>query len=148
MKKYGKVAVLAVQKIHQDKNIYTIDAWTQAAIEIFTAQTTRHKKACPKSTFLGLCEAGLIKGISSENIKNNLRKDTNKQYALIAISILKSDPSFAERPLELWKEIWNEHIKENPISHNFQMDVVTALWNNDLINTATTSLVDDLVGVN
>ncbi|WP_440941445.1 DUF6979 family protein [Paenibacillus odorifer] len=39
------------------------------------------------------------------------------------------------KSLKLWREI----TKGNPKSHNYQMDVVLALWNNDMVNTFVTS---------
>lgn len=129
MKNYGKTAVRAVELIHTNQVATTSDAWTRAAVEIFGSTSTRHRKACPRSTFLGLCEEGLIKGVSETHISKRLRNQTNKGHAIDAINLLRDNPFLFSNPRELWKLLMNG----DPKSHNFQMDVVTALWNHELI---------------
>jgi hypothetical protein len=104
-----------------------VQAWVAAACETFTtipAQT----KGCPKSTFLGLCEAGLVAGVPAG--RYNAREDSkNKHYGVRAVALLRQEPSLADDPHALWTQIGNAHLKSNS-----QMDVVTALWKLGLIN--------------
>ena len=55
--KYGKTAINAVEyyKIFN----CPIEAWEKAAKQTFESKSSQ-EKSCPKSTFLGLCEEGLI----------------------------------------------------------------------------------------
>ena len=54
--------------------------------------------------------------------------DNNGQYAIDALRILKSNPKRHWAKTELWNQI--ERTAANP---NNQMDVVVALWENNLL---------------
>ena len=122
MNKYGQTAVKAVQNY---KNSYSItEIYSRAAKEIFDTKSSQ-EKGCPKGTFLGLCEEGLVKGIPKGNYTKSVK---NKEYALQAVQILKRSPTKTFTPIELWLAL-NLGDKKS----NSQMDVVLALWNNNLI---------------
>jgi len=133
--KYGLVAVRAVKLLNMHEELSTAEAWEKAAIEVFSDKTTRHKKPCPRSTFLGICEMGLIYGVNEIRIKQRLRSEVNKNYARIAVELLEMDSNLSMHPRELWTEVLKEVEKTGnpPASHNYQMDVVTELWNNNLL---------------
>ncbi len=116
MNKYGDAALRSVQlyKLHYDPLL----AWELATIEIF-GESTSQQKVCPKSTFLGLCQNGLIRGIKEGNYTSSKE---NTEYALKAVEFLLQNWNYIS-PIELWKEI-----QPSDISHNSQMDVVLALW--------------------
>lgn len=120
--KYGQTALKAVQNY---KSAYAItEMYARAAKEIFVDSITSQEKGCPKGTFLGLCEAGLVKGIPKGNYTKSIK---NKDYALQAIQILKQS-NRTYTPKELWAAL-NLGDKRS----NSQMDVVLALWENGLI---------------
>ncbi|SFS79196.1 DUF6979 family protein [Lutibacter maritimus] len=121
MNKYGKAAIKSVDLINLGKT--PAEAWEIATLEIF-GESTSAIKSCPKSTFLGLCEDGLVKGISKGKYTKSAK---NKAYALKAVQVLKKS-NLEIQPTALWNEIQNKNIQ-----HNSQMHVVLALWNNDLI---------------
>lgn len=126
LNKYGKSAVRAVELIHSGEISYTADAWEKATAEFFTTKT----KSCPRSAFLGLCEAGLIKGVNQTHIKQPLKETINKDHAIEAVKLLSENEEYASyRSLQLWRAVMNGNSK----SHNFQMDVVLALWKSDMI---------------
>ncbi|ANA81025.1 hypothetical protein PVOR_07255 [Paenibacillus vortex V453] len=126
MNNYGKSAIRSVELIHSGEVSYTEEAWEIATREFFTIKT----KACPRSAFLGLCEAGLIKDVYQTHIKQPLKASTNKDHTVEAVKLLSENEAYASfKPLQLWRTLMNG----NPKSHNFQMDVVLALWKNDLI---------------
>jgi hypothetical protein len=79
----------------------------------------------PRGAFLGLCEEGLVKGIPAG--KYAASKD-NKAYAVEAVALLTEDARKWSTG-ELWRAVSNDPVK----AHNSQMDVVMALWKNDLI---------------
>ena len=122
MNKYGQTDLKAVQNY---KSSYAItEIYASAAKEIFFDSISSQEKGCPKGTFLGLCEAGLVKGIPRGNYTKSVK---NKEYALQAIEILKqSNKTYT--PKELWAAL-NLGDKRS----NSQMDVVLALWENDYI---------------
>lgn len=116
---YGKTAKEVVTKGGDP-----IKLWKIAVERNFTSESAKIK-GCPKNTFLGLCEAGFVKGIPKGNYTKSVK---NKEYALQAIEILKRSDNKKFAPKELWSEL-NLGDKR----HNSQMDVVLALWNEGLI---------------
>ncbi len=124
MNKYGQAAIKAAELIKLGNS--PIEAWEKATIEIFGVSTSQ-KKGCPKSTFLALAEVGLVKNISPGSYT---KAKENKEYALKAIEILKQ---YKIQPSTLsTKELWNK-VQNIDKKYNSQMDVVLALWNNNLI---------------
>jgi len=126
MNLYGKTAVKAVELF-----AYTHDtkkAWTEAVQE-FTNSHSARVKGCPKNTFFGLCYAGQIKGISIQPPQE--KESKNAEYAILAIHLLKKDMSWANKKAELWAEI--QKIIGEEKKHNSRLDVVIALWNEELI---------------
>jgi hypothetical protein len=126
MKKYNKYGLTAIRTLETHKtNTSLRESWFSAAIELFDSESSQNK-GCPRSTFLGLCEEGLIKGISKGEYESNSTK--NKTHAIEAVTYLK------ENKVEFisTKELWSKLNIGNK-SHNSQMDVVLALWYNDLI---------------
>ncbi|WP_222125188.1 DUF6979 family protein [Paenibacillus xylanexedens] len=91
----------------------------------------RRKKGCPKNTFLGLFEEGLLKGIPSGNYTNSIK---NKGYGLKAVKILfESNTEKDIKQRTLWKEV----IGDQKIKYNSQMDVVLALWDEGMIRRSS-----------
>jgi hypothetical protein len=126
MNQYGKTALKAVHFYQTLDLPAPRDAWVRAAVETFGRGTTSMEKSCPRDTFLGLCEEGLVKGIPAGSYTRSVK---NKRYALNAVSLLKNNPELAHNAKKLWKMVMAGEDK----SHNAQMDVVTALWKAGLI---------------
>ena len=122
MNKYGLVALKAVENIKKGNTV--VESWENASIEVFNSSTSVNK-GCPKSTFLGLCEEGLIKDVPSGPYTKSKK---NKLYAIKAVEVLKHNPSIDYKPRELWNKVI-----EKPLNYNSQMDVVLSLWKNNLI---------------
>lgn len=120
--KYGQTALKALQNY---KSSYSItEIYERTATEIFETKSSQ-EKSCPKNTFLGLCEEGLVKGIPKGNYTKSVK---NKEYALNAVEILKNNTQTRFSPKELW-----EQLELGDKRSNSQMDVVLALWNEGLI---------------
>lgn len=126
MKKYNKYGETAIRtlEIHQTENPLR-DSWNTAIKDFFDSESSQNKN-CPRSTFLGLCEAGLIKGISKGEYNSN--STINKNHAIDAVTYLKDNKVASISTKELWSKL-----KVGNKSHNSQMDVVLALWYKDLI---------------
>ena len=103
-----------------------IESWQIVVNDIFDSESAK-TKGCPKNTFLGLCEAGLVKGIPKGNYTNS---KLNKEYGITAVTILKTTGIITKK--ELWQLVKKELLIEKK-AHNSQMDVVIALWENGLI---------------
>jgi hypothetical protein len=121
--RYGLTALTSVQNFKGSYSI--IEIWLRSAKEVFPLSKSSQEKGCPKGTFLGLCEEGLVKGIPKGNYTKSVK---NKKYALKAIEILKQNTQTTFSPKELW-----EQLELGDKRSNSQMDVVLALWENGLI---------------
>jgi hypothetical protein len=120
--KYGLTALKSAQNYEDSYSI--VEIWSRSAKEVFDTKSAQ-EKGCPKNTFLGLCEEGLVKGIPKGKYT---RSEKNKNYALNAVSILKNNPNKVYSPKELWDKLELGNKRSNS-----QMDVVLALWENGLI---------------
>lgn len=123
---YGSVAIAAVRTYKRDPVAGPLEAWQKAVQEVFPDSASMREKSCPRSTFLGLCEAGLVRGIPPGKYT---RSKLNKAYALKAVILLRSSPSLASNPLALWAEV----MANEPKSTNGQAVVVIALWEADML---------------
>lgn len=122
---YNKYCLCAIKAVELNTTSLTPnELWEQAAASIFDSKSSQ-EKSCPKAAFLGLCEEGLVKGIPKGEYTKSVK---NKNYALQAIKLLKSDKSSSYSPIELWVKL-----ELGDKSHNSQMEVVLALWENELI---------------
>jgi hypothetical protein len=101
-----------------------MESFEKSAKEVFPTKSSQ-EKSCPKATFLGLCEEGLVKGIPKGNYTKSVK---NKEYALKAIAILKQNTQTTFLPKELW-----EKLELGDKRSNSQMDVVSALCEHGLI---------------
>lgn len=126
MNKYGQAAIDAVNLIKKSISINPAKAWEQSTSNIFGKGTSSQIKGCPKATFLGLCEEGLIRGIPPGKYT---RSRKNKEYAVTAVKLIKRNPDYTLNKRLLWYKITNDKNKK----YNEQMDVVIVLWEKELI---------------
>jgi hypothetical protein len=131
MNKYGQIAINTVQLLQANGSSTYELAWNEAASQIFRKGTSSYDKSCPKNAFVGLCETGLVRGVSIENaVESESKLQKNKEYAIRAVELLKANPQLAANKNSLWEVVMNGVVKQ----HNAQMDVVLALWEKDLIS--------------
>lgn len=116
--KYGQVAVIATEIQHRGKCNSPREAWNGTAEIVFPDSQSLRDKGCPRCAYLGLCEDGLVRGVSHGNYTNS---EDNKRYAVDAVSELRKNPNLTER--ELW-----ERVAPKGKTPNHQMGVVLALW--------------------
>ena len=128
MSSYGELAKLAASRARQGAN--PVEAWKDAAEDVFPTKKASREKGCPKCAFLGLAEEGLIRGVQPGRYT---RSRDNKHYALVAVAALRSDPELANDADRLWEIVMDGVTKK----HNEQMCVVSALWQNGDIPRAT-----------
>ncbi|WP_405606240.1 DUF6979 family protein [Polaribacter sp. Asnod1-A03] len=105
-----------------------LESW-EIAVKDFDSESSK-TKPCPKNTFLGLCEAGLVKGIKPGSYFISKKENLNKKYAIKAVELLVLDSNLSKN--QLWKKV-REELGIGEKEHNSQMDVVLALWNEGLI---------------
>ncbi|MEG6591115.1 DUF6979 family protein [Paenibacillus barengoltzii] len=128
MGKYGEAAVRSVVLLNTGITHDPVLAWGTITREIFGEGTSSQKKGCPKGTFLGICESGLVNGVPAGTYT---RSKLNKEYGLRALTLLSLNPEL----INDMKTLWFQTLGDNQKKHNQQMDVVISLWKNDLINT-------------
>jgi hypothetical protein len=71
---------------------------TRSVKEVFPTKSAQ-EKPCPKNIFLGLCEAGFVKGIPKGKVTKSVK---NKEYAIKAVAVLKQNTQTTFSPKELW----------------------------------------------
>jgi hypothetical protein len=122
--RYGEAALIAAREAASPK-IGPAARWQSAMERLYPTSPSAREKGCPRGAFLGLCEEGLVKGIPAGRYTSS--KD-NKDYAVRAAALLTEGKQNWSTS-SLWRAVTNDPAK----THNSQMDVVLALWNNDLI---------------
>jgi hypothetical protein len=119
MSQYPNIAIKSVTDLRENSILSPRDAWENNAKHFYPHQLSSQKKGCPKSTFLGLCEQGKVKGVKP---RTYTKSKLNKQYGLAAIELLRTQPNLNK------SELWSLISKKTP---NEQMSVVIALFKND-----------------
>ncbi|SFS21157.1 hypothetical protein SAMN05421771_4064 [Granulicella pectinivorans] len=131
--RYGEAALMAVRMETYGKQITPGERWAQATKTLYPTSEKAQRKTAPKGAFLGLCDAGLVKGIPAG--KYGATRD-NANYAIAASALLVAGTHTSVS--SLWAAVTNGDGTE----HQSQMDVVMALWKNGLIvKPATTPKV-------
>ena len=102
------------------------DLW-DLVMSRLTESPSSQAKHCPRLAYLGLCEAGLVQGIPKGKYLKN--PSLNAQYAVRAVTLLRSQPGLAVGQDKLWRLSCGCPGKR----HNGQMDVVLGLWNRGLV---------------
>ena len=121
--RYGEAALMAAREGPSAVNPKA--RWESAMERLYPTSPIARKKGGPRGAFLGLCEEGLIKGIPAGHYTKS--KD-DKAYAVRAAALLTEGTQSWSRST-LWQAVTNIH----ETKHNSQMDIVLALWKNDLI---------------
>ena len=125
MNNYGKTAIEAVKICGKSPEPDPVSAWAVAVRE-YCPTLEGQKKSCPRSTFLGLCEEGLVVGIPRGGYT---RSRLNKSYAIRAVELINKDDSLAKDVRILWQRVMSGKNKQP----NHQMDVVVALWQAEML---------------
>jgi hypothetical protein len=122
--RYGEAAIMAA-RTGSAAGAKPDACWENAMERLYPTSPTARKKGCPRGAFLGLCEEGLVKGIPAGRYTSSL---DNKGYAVRAAELLREGKQSWSTSL-LWRAVTDDPEK----IHNSQMDVVMALWKNNLI---------------
>ena len=128
MSQYGKAAILATQFYRDGKTTSPACAW-EMAISQYTDSPNSRAKPCPRGAYLGLCEEGLIRDVPPG--KYQQAKSVEKEYAIAAVAALKQKSELADNVSRLWHVVMLMQNEDPNKSHDYQMDVVAALWKND-----------------
>jgi hypothetical protein len=122
--RYGEAAIMATRQA-SSADINPVARWESAMERLYPTSPAARKKGCPRGAFLGLCEEGLVKGIPAGDYTAS--KD-NKAYAVRAAALL-TEGKQSWSTSALWQAVTNDPEK----THKSQMDIVLALWKNNLI---------------
>ncbi|MEQ4511943.1 MAG: hypothetical protein ABN480_15250 [Dickeya sp.] len=117
---YGKIAVSVVEKYKPGQDIR--QCWECEFVGV-TDKESSIKKSCPLSAFLGLCEAGYIKGIPKGKYTKSYK---NKKYAVVAADIVLAGDNVNHDPDMLWQKL-KEYIPDRCDTPNSQVNIVLAL---------------------
>jgi hypothetical protein len=64
--RYGEAALMAVRMETYGKTLTPLQRWEDAVAKLYPTTPIGQKKAAPRAAFVGLCEAGLVKGIHGD----------------------------------------------------------------------------------
>ena len=135
MGKYGDTAVRAVSLL-RSTHATAEDAWRKAAAEIFPEAPEARAKVCPRETFLGLVQQGLVHGVDP-NRCTPADANKNRTYATAAAHLLTLHPQLASgTKAQLWRRVMKQVGGDPEKRHNQQLDVVLTLRENRLFHTA------------
>ncbi|MBO9592523.1 MAG: hypothetical protein J7599_06390 [Niabella sp.] len=123
---YGVAALCAACSLSNNKASNPVVAWEETTLRIF-GEGPAQKKGCPKATFLGLCEEGLISGVPRGSYTSSSK---NKRYAIRMVRWLKAYPAL---PIPVEK-MWAYATEHSGIRPNGQTSVVVALFINGYLN--------------
>ena len=127
---YPFIAITAAKLLQPNKNLGPKEAWKKA-IEIYNKEYERSlqdNKGCPRNTFLGLCNLGLLKGVNEGDYGP---KSDNMEYARVGVRLLAIGNQY-QRHGDLWTDILKE-LRIESKAPNSQAEIVLALFNNDYL---------------
>lgn len=128
--RYGEAALMAVRMELYGKALSPAERWEDAVKRLYATSPAGQKKGAPRAAFLGLCEAGLVKGVSAaQHAPASSAGNRNKTYAVNAVKLLAAGTHTTV------SQLWGAVAAGEEVQHGFQMDVVLALWKNGLILT-------------
>jgi len=122
--KYGEAALIAA-RLDVPARVTAAERWDTAVRQLYPEKPYMQKKSAPKSVFLGLCDAGLVKGIPAA--AQSAAPNRNATYGVKAVELLRAGTHRTVNAL------WAEVTSGEELAHAAQMDVVLALWKNGLI---------------
>lgn len=122
--RYGEAALLAARQV-VSAAVTPVERWQSSMKKLYPTSPAARDKSGPRGAFLGLCEAGLVKGIPAGS---HAKSQDSDAYAVRAVALL-AEGTQRWNTSALWQAVTHGDAKP----HNSQMDIVLALWNNDLI---------------
>ena len=125
--RYGEAALLAVRMELYGKALTAGERWEDAVKKVYPTTTAGQKKNAPRAAFVGLCDAGLVKGVAAGSSGLTSAGNRNRDYAVEAVRLLRAGTH--KTVTQLWAAVTDGDQTE----HASQMDVVLALWKNGLI---------------
>jgi hypothetical protein len=121
--KYGEAALIAA-RLDVPASVTPAERWDTAVRQLYPEKPYLQRKTAPRGAFLGLCERGLVKGVTANP---SPALDKHRQYAVRAVELLRAG---THRNVP---QLWAAVTEGDEIEHNAQMDVVLALWKNGLL---------------
>lgn len=116
MTKYTEAALIVVRQCNGMTAPDVKSAWTRTIREL-----NAYDEDCPRNTFIGLCEEGMVRGIPSGCY--GLRRDNkNKGYAVAAANLVLSGHELDHKTL--WQKVTTGTLQPHD-----QVNIVIALYN-------------------
>ncbi|MBK5071772.1 hypothetical protein I2492_01910 [Budviciaceae bacterium CWB-B4] len=122
---YGNTAVEVVKNYSDGQDLHI--EWSNQ-VSKFTSSKSSIEKSCPKCTFLGLCEEGLVVGIPKRKYLDLGNK--NKNHAIMLYRIFKKKSELSS--CELHKLYVIE--RGASLTNNGQADILVSLYKENLLN--------------
>ncbi|PYE55303.1 DUF6979 family protein [Deinococcus yavapaiensis] len=118
---FEEITTKAVQYLQQGWE--PAQAWSKAADDVECAPSVR-SKGCPRSAFVGLAQAGYIRGYQPQRVAASLSQ--NASYCVTGARILADKPALGNNRFQLWNAIREQEGVDRQ-SQNGVVDVLLAL---------------------
>lgn len=123
---YGKAAVLAANELKKNPEANPREVWKKS-VSKFSKSESSINKGCPRTTFLTLCDLGLI----DNNLKGDtIRRSKNVGHTINMVNYIKSKNGLVSSKEEIWDAIQEP---ESKLNSNEQHSVVFALLESNLL---------------
>ena len=97
--KYGEAALIAA-RLDVPEQVSAAERWDTAVRQLYPEKPYMQKKGAPKSVFLGLCGAGLVKGVP---VADATPTNRNAHYGVKAVDLLRAGTH--RTVSSLWTEV-------------------------------------------
>jgi len=120
MGQYGRAAVRAAAMLEKSEFPDPEAAWRKAIAHETTNDHSRNK-SCPRGAFLGLCAAGVVRGVRAQP---EYLPGKNGEYAIRMLKAIRTE----EGVLSDRDRLWHIAVGDPSKHENGQIDVVTTMW--------------------
>lgn len=137
MSTYEEITIDTLKELEKYKRPITLqvakDEWVNTARRLKKTKSIV-EKSCPKGTFLGILLTDKVKNISIDKqmLKYRDMNDDNMIYGQEIIKLLHDKTYTINEKKDIWKYIC-DNIKGKTISHNGQVHVACAFFENNYI---------------
>ena len=127
MTKIGRVAVRA--QILASGGLHPVEAWIGSLDEFYVGAQLLNQlqHTCPKWAFAGLCDRGVVRGVSAGSCGEAVGK-RSAQFALDALEMARRDSALVTDKRELKHRVFGRPGSDDYRRPNGEVEVLLGLW--------------------
>ena len=130
--KIGRIAVEA-QRLAAT-GTHPLDAWTEVLRRTYAGKQLENQlqHTCPKWAFSGLCNRGVVAGVSPGSCEEAVTKNS-AEFALRALELVSKDGALLHNKRELRRRVFGIPQSPGYRQPNGEVDVLLGLWEARLV---------------